>query len=86
MTLMSPKEGESFKSDEIPIRYEFVKGKRGHHLHAYVDEQLMEMFGDPESGTLTGIPPGRHAPVVRVVADDHVIELDASDRVEFTVQ
>ena len=86
VTLLSPKEGESLKSDEIPIRYEFVKGKRGHHLHAYVDEQLMGMFSDPESGTLTGISPGRHALVVRVVADDHVTELDASDRVEFSVE
>jgi hypothetical protein len=86
VTLLSPRERETFKSDEVPIRYEFVKGKRGNHLHAYVDEQLMGMFSDPESGTLTGISPGLHTLVVRVVADDHVTELDASDRVEFNVQ
>jgi putative copper export protein len=84
--ILAPQPGELFDSEHVPIRYEFVKGKKGHHLHAYVDDQLMGMFSSPESGTLTGIPRGRHKLVLRAVAEDHVTELDASDRVEFVVR
>ena len=84
--ILSPKEGQVFKGDEIPMRYKFTKGKMGAHLHAYVDGELMGMFSDPEKGTLTGIPPGHHILEMRVVAEDHVTELDASDRVHFVVK
>lgn len=86
VTILSPTPGESFKGDEIPIRYEFVKGKRGNHLHAYIDERLMGMFSHPESGMLTGISPGRHTLELRVVAEDHQTELDARDRVNLIVK
>lgn len=82
----SPKEGEVFHSDEVPIRYRFVKGKRGNHLHAYVDGRLMGMFSAPNRGTLTGIEPGRHALELRVTAEDHITELDAKDKVDFVVK
>ena len=86
ITIFSPKEGQVFDSDEIPLRYEFVKGERGNHLHAYIDGKLMGMFSDPSGGTLTGIQPGKHVLELRVTTDDHVTELDAKDRVDFVVQ
>ena len=60
-------------------------GKRGHHVHAYVDGELMGMF-QSEAGTLNGLKPGRHRMELWVVAEDHQSELDAFDRVEFMVQ
>ena len=86
VTILSPKEGQVFRSDEVPMRYEFVKGKRGNHLHAYIDGKLMGMFSDPNGGTLTGIQPGKHVLELRVTTEDHITELDARDKVEFAVQ
>jgi hypothetical protein len=86
VTILSPKEGEVFSSDEIPMRYEFVKGKRGNHLHAYIDGKLMGMFSDPNGGTLTGIQPGKHVLELRVTTEDHLTELDATAKVGFVVQ
>ena len=86
VTILSPQEGQLFSSDEILLKYQFVKGRRGNHLHAYVDGELVGMFGAPESGTLTGIRPGRHTVELRVVAEDHVTELDAIDSVHFVVK
>lgn len=83
--ILSPKPGEVFKGDQIPVRFKLVKGKRGEHVHAYVDGELMGMFKS-ESGTLAGIGPGKHTLELRVVAADHVTELDATDRVEFSVR
>lgn len=84
--ILSPKEGQVLKGDEIPMRYKFAKGKMGAHLHAYVDGELMGMFSDPERGTLTGIPPGHHTLELRVVAEDHQTELDATAKVHFMVK
>ena len=86
VTILSPTPGEVFHSDEVPLRYEFVKGKRGNHLHAYVDGQLMGMFSDPSSGTLTGIQPGKHILELRVTTEDHLTELDATAKVNFVVE
>lgn len=86
VTILSPKSDEALKGDEIPMRYEFIKGKRGNHLHAYIDGVLMGMFSDPERGVLTGIQPGRHTLELRVVAQDHVTELDATASVRFLVR
>ena len=86
VTILSPKPGEIFHSDEVPLRYEFVKGKRGNHLHAYVDGQLMGMFSGPTGGTLTGIQPGKHVLELRVTTEDHLTELDATAKVSFVVQ
>jgi hypothetical protein len=83
--ILSPKEGQVFKSDEIPVHFEFVKGKRGHHIHAYVDGELMGMF-ESKKGTLTGIKPGKHVLEVRVAAQEHGVELNAIDRVSFIVK
>jgi putative copper export protein len=84
--ILSPREGEVFSSDEIPLRYEFAKGKRGNHLHAYIDGRLMGMFSDPSAGTLTGIQPGKHVLELRVTMEDHATELDAKDKVDFVVK
>lgn len=83
--ILLPKEGELFKGDEVPLQFKLVKGKRGSHVHAYVDGELIGMF-QSEKGTLTGIQPGRHTLELRVVAEDHQTELDAVDRVEFVVK
>ncbi len=85
INLLSPTKGQVIKGDKVPIQFKLTKGKRGHHAHAYVDGQLMGMF-ESEKGTLNGIKPGKHTLEVRVVADDHQTELDATDRVEFEVK
>jgi len=69
--IIAPQEGQVFKWEEIPISYNWTKGKRGHHLHAYVDGELMGMFSHPKREILTGIEPGQHTLELRVVAEDH---------------
>jgi hypothetical protein len=83
--IVSPTKGQILKGDKVPVEYKLIKGKRGHHAHAYVDGELMGMF-ESEKGTLNGVKPGKHTLELRVVASDHETELDASDRVEFTVK
>jgi putative copper resistance protein D len=85
--ILSPREGQTFAGDEVPVQFDLVEGKRGEHLHihVYVDGELMGMFTTVR-GTLTGIQPGSHAMEARVVAEDHVTELDAKDTVKFTVR
>ncbi len=83
--VISPTRGQVLKGDKVPIEYRLTKGKRGHHAHAYLDGELMGMF-ESEKGTLNGIKPGKHVLELRVVASDHVTELDAADKVEFTVK
>ena len=86
VTILSPKPGETFHGDQVPLRYDFVKGKRGHHVHAYIDGQLMGMFSEPSGGTLNGIQPGKHVLELRVTTEDHLTELDATAKVNFVVQ
>jgi len=83
--VLSPKEGQVFKDDQIPLQFNLVKGKRGSHVHAYVDGELMGMFKSSQ-GTLTGIRPGTHTLELRVVAEDHQTELNATDKVRFSVK
>lgn len=83
--ILSPAAAQVFSGDQVPLRFQWTKGKRGHHVHAYVDGQLMGMF-ESVNGTLNGIGPGKHILELRVVAEDHKTELAASDRVEFTVK
>ena len=83
--IISPKAEQVFKGDKVPLRFKLTKGKRGHHVHAYVDGELMGMF-ESRQGTLNGIRPGRHVLELRVVAEDHQTELDASDRITFVVK
>ena len=83
--ILSPTKDQVFKGDKVPIQFQLTKGKRGHHAHAYVDGELMGMF-ESEKGTLNGIKPGKHVLELRVVAEDHKTELDATDKVAFIVQ
>jgi putative copper export protein len=83
--IISPKADEIFIGDRVPLRFKMTKGRRGHHVHAYVDGELMGMF-ESRQGTLNGIKPGRHVLELRVVAEDHQTELDATDRVAFLVK
>ena len=83
--ILTPTKGQTFKGDKVEISYKLTKGKRGHHAHAYVDGELMGMF-ESDKGTLNGIKSGKHVLELRVVANDHTTELDASDKVEFTVK
>ena len=83
--ILAPTKGQIFKGDQVPIQFKLVKGKAGHHVHAYLDNELMGMF-EGEKGTLNGIKPGSHVLKLRVVANDHKTELDASDEVSFTVK
>lgn len=83
--IVSPKAGQVVKGDKVPLQFKLTKGKRGEHVHAYVDGEMMGMFSS-EKGTLNGIKPGRHTLELRVVTADHNTELDATDRVTFTTQ
>jgi hypothetical protein len=83
--ILAPTKGQIFKGDKVEIHYQLTKGKRGHHVHAYVDGELMGMF-ESAKGTLNGIKPGKHVLELRVVASDHQTELAARDTVEFTVK
>ena len=83
--ILSPTAEQVFASSQVPLRFKLAKGKRGHHVHAYVDNELMGMF-DSEKGTLNGIKPGAHVLKLRVAAEDHQTELDASDQVRFMVK
>jgi uncharacterized membrane protein len=83
--ILTPKEHQVFKGDRIPLKFSFQKGQRGHHVHAYIDGELMGMFESAE-GTLSGIQPGSHILQLRVVADDHQTELDAGDSIRFIVE
>jgi copper resistance protein D len=83
--ILSPMPQQVFARDKVPLKFNLTKGKRGQHVHAYVDGELMGMF-ESRQGTLNGIVPGRHILELRVVAEDHQTELDAADRVEFIVK
>jgi len=83
--ILSPTPEQVFAGDKVPLKFALTKGKRGQHVHAYVDGELMGMF-ESRQGTLNGIVPGRHILELRVVAEDHQTELDAADRVEFIVK
>jgi hypothetical protein len=83
--ILSPLPDQIFAGDHVPLKFALTKGKRGHHVHAYVDGQLMGMF-ESAQGTLNGVAPGRHTLELRVVAADHQTELTAKDRVEFVVK
>jgi hypothetical protein len=83
--IMVPYEGETFKNDTIPLEFKMQRGRRGSHVHAYVDGKLMGMFNS-EKGTLTGIAPGHHTLELRVATKDHNAELRARDSVGFFVQ
>ena len=83
--IIEPKTGQVFATDQVPLSFTLIGAKRGHHVHAYVDGELMGMF-EGKAGTLNGLKPGRHTLELRVVAADHQSELDAFDRVEFMVK
>ena len=83
--IVAPKKDQVLKGDSIPLEFKLIIGKRGHHAHAYVDGELMGMF-ESEKGTLNGIKPGKHTLELRVVAEDHKTELDATDKVTFTTR
>ena len=83
--ILSPRDGDTVRGDQMPISFRLTRGHSGEHAHAYVDGELMGMF-ESQSGTLTGIAPGHHTLELRVVAGDHQTELDASDTVHFVVK
>lgn len=83
--IISPAPDQIFTGDRVPLKFNLTKGRRGDHVHAYVDGELMGMFESKE-GTLNGVAPGRHTLELRVVAEDHQTELDARDRTEFIVK
>ena len=83
--ILSPRAGQVYKGDSVRLEFELKKGKRGEHVHAYVDGEMAGMFKSAK-GTLTGIKPGEHTLELRVATRDHKIELDATDKVQFTVK
>ena len=80
--IISPKKNQVLTSQDVVFSYRMVRGKRGSHVHAYLDGKSVGMFAG-NSGTLTSLAPGKHRLELRVIADDHVTELDAGDVVEF---
>jgi putative copper export protein len=83
--ILVPQTEQVFTGDQVPLRFTLSTGKRGHHVHAYIDGELTGMF-EGKAGTLNGIKPGKHVLELRVVAEDHQSELDAFDRVQFVVK
>jgi hypothetical protein len=83
--ILSPRAGQVLEGDSIPLEFDIKKGKRGEHVHAYIDGELAGMF-KTSKGTLSGIKPGNHTLEVRVVTADHNNELDATDEVRFVVK
>jgi hypothetical protein len=83
--IIVPAAGQVFAGDQIPLKFTLVEGKRGHHVHAYVDGELVGMF-ESDEGTLNGVQPGKHVLELRVITADHQTELDARDRVDFVVK
>jgi hypothetical protein len=85
VTLISPRRRQVFKGHPVPVTFNFAKGKRGEHVHAHVDGEVVGMFKS-EKGTLTGTQSGKHILEFRAVARDHQTELDATATVELIVQ
>jgi hypothetical protein len=83
--IVSPKNGQVLNGDKVSLEFKLVKGKRGQHVHAYVDGEMMGMF-ENDKGTLNGIKPGKHTLELRVVTADHKTELNATDKVSFTTK
>jgi hypothetical protein len=83
--IVSPKAGQVISGDKVPLEFKLTKGKRGAHVHAYVDGAMMGMF-EGNKGTLNGIKPGRHALELRVATGDHNQELNATDKLSFTTK
>jgi hypothetical protein len=83
--ILSPKAGQVFKGDSVPLEFAMKKGKVGEHVHAYVDSEMAGMFKSSK-GTLTGLKPGQHILELRVATGDHNTELYATDTVTFTTK
>lgn len=83
--IVSPTAGQVIKGDKVPLQFKLTKGKRGEHVHAYVDGEMMGMF-KTEKGTLNGLKPGQHTLELRVATADHNTELAATDKVTFTTK
>jgi hypothetical protein len=83
--IVSPTAGQVIKGDKVPLQFKLTKGKRGEHVHVYVDGEMMGMF-KTEKGTLNGLKPGQHTLELRVVTADHNTELAATDKVTFTTK
>ena len=83
--IISPTVGQVIKGDKVSLQFKLTKGKRGEHVHAYVDGEMMGMF-KTEKGTLNGLKPGQHTLEVRVATADHNTELAATDKVTFTTK
>ena len=83
--IVSPKNGQVINGDKVPLDFQMAKGKRGEHVHAYVDGEMMGMFKSAK-GTLTGVKPGKHTLELRVATPDHNTELNATDKVTFTTK
>jgi hypothetical protein len=83
--IVSPKNDQVITGDTVPLEFQMTKGKRGEHVHAYVDGEMMGMFKSAK-GTLTGIKPGKHTLELRVATSDHNTELKATDKVSFTTK
>jgi hypothetical protein len=83
--IISPTAGQVIKGDKVPLQFKLTKGKRGEHVHAYVDGEMMGMF-KTEKGTLNGLKPGQHTLELRVATADHNTELAATDKVTFTTK
>ena len=83
--IISPKPGQVIEGDKVSVQFTLTKGKRGEHVHVYVDGEMMGMFKSAK-GTLNGVKPGEHKLEARVATADHKTELAATDTVTFTTK
>lgn len=83
--IISPKPGQVIDGNSVALQFQMKKGKIGEHIHAYIDGEMAGMFTGTQ-GTLNGLKPGAHVLELRVATADHNTELDATDRITFTVK
>lgn len=96
LTILSPAEGQTFQTTEVPVELEVeggaivsaatIENVEGEgHVHISLDGSLTSMLGEAEQ-TLT-VEPGRHELEVEYVANDHApFCTRIVDRLRFTVQ
>ncbi len=65
--IQSPAEGQVVAEPSVTLRYQFIRGDQGDHLHFYVDGRLYKTT-KRDSAVLWDLPPGMHTIEARVAS------------------
>lgn len=73
VVISSPKDGDIFSQNKkIKVKYKATLGKKGHHLHLYLDDQPEVMLHKLKgSYMLKPLAPGKHGICVRLMDKEH---------------